>query len=188
MCFTNYSTIQIQLQIRLWTWIHIIIKQWDRIRHIVKNVFVKTREIKSERLFTLESNFFNCSSYEIVVLYSKIEQFFILFLFQAYWFMKMKPTALLDQIIILLESSVWNISAIKVQNQSILTLFSTRTCNWARCSVFSRVCSSKQDGEHYEGDSSGLCWPLYGLPPGHRTKKRDQQVYESTSVGTFIPR
>ena len=47
-----------------------------QIRHIAKNVFVKTREIKSERLFTLESNFFNCSSYEIVVLYSKIEQFF----------------------------------------------------------------------------------------------------------------
>ena len=115
MCFTNYSTIQIQLQIRLWTWIHIIIKQWDRIRHIAKNVFVKTREIKSERLFTLESNFFNCSSYEIVVL---------------------------DQIIILLESSVWNISAIKVQNQSILTLFSTRTVvteHGAQCSAESAV-------------------------------------------------
>ena len=119
----------------------------------------------------------------------RLSNFLFCFYFKHTDFLKMKPTALLDQIIILLESNAWNISAIKVQNQSILTLFSTRTCsNWARCSVFSRVCSSKQDGEHYEGDSSGLCWPLYGLPPGHRTKKRDQQVYESTSVGTFIPR
>ena len=56
--------------------------------------------------------------------------------------MKMKPTALLDQIIILLESNAWNISAIKVQNQSILTLFSTRTVvteHGAQCSAESAV-------------------------------------------------